>query len=181
MKGLIFTEFLEMVEEKFGYEVLDRLTSLPSLQKKGAYTSVGNYPHDEMLKMIDELHSAVDLTHKALILAFAQWMFEVFIKVHPEFFETIDNSFDFLNGIETVIHSEVRRLYPDARLPDFECERRTENELVMDYSSWRPFADLAEGLIKASSEHFGEQIEVVREAGPTDDSRSARFILRRIA
>ncbi len=55
MKGLVFTEFLEMVESKFGYEVLDRLTSLPSLKGHGAYTSVGNYPHGEMLKMLDEL------------------------------------------------------------------------------------------------------------------------------
>ena len=162
MKGLIFTEFLEMVEEKFGYEVLDRLTSLPCLQNQGAYTSVGNYSHGEMLKMLDELHTAVDLPHKALIVAFAGWLFEVFLRIHPEFFERIDNSFDFLQGIETVIHSEVRRLYPDARLPDFECERRTDNELVMDYSSWRPFADLAEGLIEASSAHFNDRVEVVR-------------------
>ncbi len=180
MKGLIFTEFLEMVELKFGYEVFDRVTSLPSLKNHGAYTSVGNYPHGEMLKMIDELHGAVDLPHKALILAFAEWLFGAFIRVHPEFFERIDNSFDFLYGIETVIHSEVRRLYPDARLPDFECERRSENELVMDYSSWRPFADLAEGLILASSAHFKENIEVIHEPGPTDDGRSARFILRKL-
>lgn len=179
MKGLIFTEFLEMVEEKFGYEVLDRLTSLPSLKDQGAYTSVGNYEHGEMLKMVDELHNATDLPHKALIMAFAEWLFGAFVKGHPQFFEHIDNSFDFLNGIETVIHSEVRRLYPDARLPDFECERRSDNELVMNYTSWRPFADLAEGLIAASSVYFNEKIEVIREEGATHDGRSARFILKR--
>lgn len=180
MKGLVFTEFLEMVESQFGYEVLDRLTSLPSLQDHGAYTAVGNYPHGDMLKMLDELHGAVGLPHRELILAFAGWLFNTFLKVHPEFFEKVDNSFDFLSGIETVIHTEVRRLYPDARLPDFECERRDDKELIMDYSSWRPFADLAEGLIDASSKHFGEKLEVVRENGPTGDGRSARFILRRL-
>ncbi|MFQ3241214.1 MAG: hypothetical protein ACI9JZ_000898 [Lentimonas sp.] len=180
MKGLVFTEFIEMVETKFGYEVLDRLTSLPSLKNHGAYTTVGNYPHGEMLKMLDELHGAVGLPHRELILVFAEWLFGAFIKVHPEFFERIDNSFDFLNGIETMIHSEVRRLYPDARLPDFECERRSETELVMDYSSWRPFADLAEGLIRASSKYFNEEIEVIREDGPLADGRSARFTLKKL-
>ena len=180
MKGLVFTEFLEMVESKFGYEVLDRLTSLPSLKNHGAYTSVGNYPHGDMLKMLDELHDAVGVPHRELIMAFAEWVFATFLKVHPEFFDRVNGSFDFLNGIETVIHSEVRRLYPDARLPDFECERRTDTELIMDYSSWRPFADLAEGLIRASSAHFNENIKIIRESGPTADGRSARFILRRI-
>ena len=180
MKGLVFTEFLEMVEEKFGYEVLDRLTSLPSLQCNGAYTSVGNYPHGEMLKMLDELHGAVGLPHKELIMAFAEWLFSTFLKVHPEFFERVNGSFDFLFGIETVIHSEVRRLYPDARLPDFVCERRTETELVMDYPHGGPCRQL-ESLIQAASAHFGEKVEIIREAGPTEDGRSARFILKRIA
>ncbi|MFQ3225238.1 MAG: hypothetical protein ACI8Z5_001494 [Lentimonas sp.] len=180
MRGLIFTEFLEMVEAKFGYEVLDRLTSLPSLKNCGAYTSVGEYPHGEMLEMLDDLHGAVGLPHRELILAFAEWLFDAFIKMHPEFFERVDNSFDFLNGIETMIHGEVRRLYPDARLPDFECERRSETELVMDYSSWRPFADLAEGLICASSKYYNEEIQVIREDGALADGRSARFTLKKL-
>jgi hypothetical protein len=179
MKGLVFTEFLEMVEEKFGYEVLDRLTSLPSLKNHGAYTSVGNYPHDEMLNMLAELHDAVGLPHKELIIAFSSWLFNAFQRIHPTFFEHIDNSFDFLNGIETVIHSEVRRLYPDARLPNFNCERVDDNTLIMEYSSWRPFADLAEGLILAASEYFKDEIEMIREDGPTHDGRSARFVLTR--
>jgi hypothetical protein len=159
--------------------VLDRLTSLPSLKQKGAFTSVGNYPHDEMLSMVEELHQAVDLPHKALILAFSQWLFDAFQRMHPGFFEDIDNAFDFLNGIETVIHTEVRRLYPDARLPNFHCERPSSSELVMEYSSWRPFADLAEGLILAANTYYAEDVTMVREDGPTCDGRSARFILTR--
>jgi hypothetical protein len=52
--------------------------------------------------------------------------------------------------------------------------------LVMDYSSWRPFADLAEGLIRASSKYFNEEIEVIREDGPLADGRSARFTLKKL-
>ena len=177
MKGMVFTEFLEMVEEKFGYEVLDRVTSLPSLSQHGAYTSVGNYPHGEMISMIDELHSAVGIPQQQLIFAFAEWLFNTFRRDYPAFFENMHSSFDFLYGIETVIHSEVRRLYPDARLPSFECQRDGDTQLVLEYSSWRPLADLAEGLIRAASQHFGEQILVKREPGPSGDSRSARFIL----
>jgi len=181
MKGLVFTEFLEMVEKRFGFEVLDQLTSLPSLKAQGVYTSVGNYPHGDMIQMIDELHSVSGLPHRALILAFSEWLFGAFLSAHPQFFEGMNSSFEFLNGIETVIHSEVRRLYPDAKLPDFQCERTDPDLMIMDYSSWRPFADLAEGLIVAASEHFKENISVERQDGPTGDERSARFILRRIA
>ena len=168
-----------MVEEKFGYEVLDRLTSLPCLADAASYTSVGNYPHGDMLLMLDELHDAVGLPHKALILAFSGWLFDTFLRLHPEFFDHIKDSFDFLGGIDSVIHTEVRRLYPDARTPTFKAQRISPEQLVLEYSSWRPFADLAEGLIQASSAHFNETIQVEREDGPSGDGRSARFILTR--
>jgi hypothetical protein len=179
MKGLVFTEFLEMVEEKFGYEVLDRLTSLPCLSEGAAYTAVGNYPHGDMFVMLDELHDAVGLPHKELIVAFSAWLFGAFERLHPEFFAQIESSFDFLCGIDSVIHTEVRRLYSDARTPNFEARRLGPDQMIMEYSSWRPFADLAEGLILAASSHFDEDIVVDRQQGTTGDGCSARFVLTR--
>ena len=177
MKGLVFTEFLEMVEEKFGFEVLDRLTSLPCLAEGAAYTSVGNYPHGDIFVMLDELHDAVGLPHKALIHAFSGWLFDAFHRIHPEFFAQIESSFDFLCGIDSVIHTEVRRLYTDARTPNFEARRLSSDQMIMEYSSWRPFADLAEGLILAASLHFKEDVTIDRQEGVTGDGRSARFVL----
>ena len=168
-----------MVEEKFGYEVLDRLTALPCLADGAAYTSVGNYPHGDMFVMLDELHDAVGLPHKELILAFSEWLFDAFYRLHPEFFGRIESSFDFLCGIDSVIHTEVRRLYSDARTPHFEARRVSPDQMIMEYSSWRPFADLAEGLILAASAHFKEEIAIDRQAGATGDGRSARFVLTR--
>ncbi len=49
----------------------------------------------------------------------------------------------------------------------------------MDYKSNRPFADLAEGLIFECLSYFGDGMEMKREAGPTNDTHSARFILRK--
>ena len=130
-----------------------------------------------MLVMLDELHDAVGLPHKELIIAFSGWLFDAFIRLHPEFFSRIKDSFDFLSGIDSVIHTEVQRLYSDARTPSFKAERVGSQQLILEYSSWRPFADLAEGLILAASAHFNDDIKIEREQGPTGDERSARFVL----
>ena len=180
MKGIVFTEFLEMVEKEFGYEVLDRITSLPTLSSSGGYTAVGNYPHKEMLAMLDELNAAVGIPHNELIFTFGRSLLRTFSQGHSEFFKDIPNALDFLNGIESVIHTEVRKLYTDAVLPRFECERPHEKCLIMHYSSGRPFADLADGLIQESIAHFGDEVEVIREDGPTGDGHSAKFTLRMI-
>ncbi len=178
MKGIVFTEFLEMVEKEFGFETVDKITSLVELHGEGSYTAVGNYPHGDMLAMIGSLSESVGLDSRDLVMAFGRYLFKTFAREYKVFFNDIDNSLEFLHGIETVIHSEVRKLYPDSNLPSFDCKIEDDGALTMDYHSKRPFADLAEGLILECIDHFGDSIALKREAGPSNDSHSARFILR---
>jgi hypothetical protein len=39
MKGIVFTAFLEMVEDKFGIEIVDHIISHSDVDSKGVYTS----------------------------------------------------------------------------------------------------------------------------------------------
>ncbi|MBT8311465.1 MAG: hypothetical protein HKP23_01335, partial [Flavobacteriaceae bacterium] len=39
MKGIVFTEFLEMVEDKFGLEVVDTIIEKAELPSEGVYTA----------------------------------------------------------------------------------------------------------------------------------------------
>ena len=48
MKGIVFTEFLDLVEAKFGAEVLEEMLDAADLKSGGAYTAVGYYDHAEM-------------------------------------------------------------------------------------------------------------------------------------
>ncbi|MEO0814052.1 MAG: heme NO-binding domain-containing protein, partial [Myxococcota bacterium] len=45
MKGIVFTEFLEMVEDRFGFEAVDRLVTASGSDNDGVYTAVGTYDH----------------------------------------------------------------------------------------------------------------------------------------
>ncbi|MBM4006454.1 MAG: hypothetical protein FJ292_02650 [Planctomycetes bacterium] len=54
-RGLVFTEFIQLVEEKFGVVMADDVLSTPGLTDGGAYTSVGQYPHTKMLAMVGTL------------------------------------------------------------------------------------------------------------------------------
>jgi hypothetical protein len=49
MKGMVFTEFLEMVEAKFSADMVDDIISDSDLPNGGAYTSVGTYDHSELV------------------------------------------------------------------------------------------------------------------------------------
>ena len=122
MKGIVFTEFLEMVESRFSFDMVDDILDDARPASGGAYTAVGTYPHDEMVALVSALSARSGLAVADLLRAFGAHLFGRFVQGYPDFFARVDNAFDFLAGIEDIIHAEVRKLYPDAELPHFTIE-----------------------------------------------------------
>ena len=62
MKGIVFTEFLEMVETKFGLETVDNIIENSDLKSEGIYTSVGTYDFNEMVTPVSYTHLTLPTT-----------------------------------------------------------------------------------------------------------------------
>lgn len=176
MKGMVFTEFMDMVESTWSLDMVDSIIERSGVASGGAYTAVGTYPHEEIVALINALAQETATPAADLVRTFGKHLFGRFALAYPRFFQGVTNSFAFLSGIEHVIHAEVRKLYPDAELPTFEVEQG-ENQLALTYFSEHPFADLAHGLIEGCIAHFGEHIEVHREAISGLAGAQARFVL----
>lgn len=178
MKGIVFTEFIEMVEQKFSQEAADRLLDECELASGGAYTAVGTYDHREIVSMVVKLAEISELPVPVLIKAFGYHLFERFVSLYPSFFVGIASAMEFLSRIEDIIHAEVKKLYPDAELPRFEVEHRHDDILVLTYHSDRHLGDLAEGLIESCIHHFGVPLGLVRE-DLNEPGQPVRFTISR--
>ena len=154
MKGIVFTEFLDMVEERYSAHVADRVVLDAKLPSGGAYTAVGTYDHGEIWSLVIELSKVIDVPVPELFRVYGEHLFTRFVTLYPQMFEGVCSAFDFIQGLDNVIHREVRRLYPDAELPSFEVAERSPTHMVLVYKSARHFSDLAEGLIRACCRHF---------------------------
>ena len=163
MKGVVFTEFLEMVEDRFSTETADCLIETSNLASKGVYTSVGTYEANEMVTLVGNLSGLVGMPVPDLLKEFGGHLFKRFVVKFPEFFEKITSTFEFLPRVESYVHLEVKKLYPDAELPTFSCVFPGPGQLDMAYRSVRNLPDLAEGLILGCLEHFGEPFELTRK------------------
>lgn len=177
MRGIVFTEFLDLVEEKFSPDMADTIIEASDLPSKGAYTSLGTYDHSEMLQLVTHLSQKTNIPVPALLRTFGEHLFTRFSEGYPVFFEGISHAFEFLKNLDGYIHVEVRKLYPDAELPKFDYETPSENTLVMIYSSSRPFGDLAEGLLSGCIKHFAKPIEIKRENLESNGKTKIRFTL----
>ena len=177
MKGVVFTVFQEMVEDQFGIEMYDRLVESCELPSGAVYTAVGTYEHTELLQLVGQLSQQTGTPVPDLVRAFGRHLFSALTTSYPQFAKGVGSSIDFLASIEDYIHVEVRKLYPDAELPRFEFAKLDEGSWQLSYFSSRPFADLCEGLIAASIEHFGDPIEISREDPAEQNGTNAKFVL----
>lgn len=176
MKGIVFTEFVEMVEEKFGLLMVDTLFEKTTLASGGAYTAVGTYPHTELVALVVSLSGETDISTSALVRTFGQHMAGRFAALYPAFFE-VPNTFTFLESVDQHIHVEVKKLYPAAELPRILCERDGEH-LEVIYESQRGLANFAQGLIEGSLAHFHETADIERTDLDGGSGKRVRFYLR---
>ncbi len=169
MKGIIFTEFLELVEEKFGLAMVDKIINQSNLESDGVYTAVGTYEFSEMLQLISHLSENTDIAIDDLLLVYAEHLFKALIKTHPNLVEHYKDPMNLLASIENHIHVEVQKIYPDAQLPTFELEEKTDDSMVMVYKSDKALYMLGKGLMLETFKLYGVsadiEIEKLNEQG----------------
>ncbi|MFK2821129.1 heme NO-binding domain-containing protein [Flavobacteriaceae sp. LMIT009] len=163
MKGIIFTEFLELVEKKFGLTMVDKIIEQSDLESGGIYTSVGTYEFGEMLQLISHLSNNTDISVDDLLLVYSEHLFAVLIKSYPNLVSHYKNPMDLLASIENHIHVEVRKIYPDAQFPTFELEERTDTKMIMVYKSSRALYMLGKGLMLEIFKLFKVPVDIAIE------------------
>jgi len=173
MKGFVLDEFQRMVEQQYGLTTYDQLVRSCQLATDGAYTTVGEYDHHELIQLVEALARSTGRTISTTYREFGRSIFDSYFCRCPQMVSAFTSLKELLKNIEPAIHVEVRKLYPNANLPTFYFEEHSDDHWTVTYDSNRPFADFAEGILQAAVEHYEEPIELVRE--DLVEETSARF------
>ena len=179
MKGVVFTEFLTMVEKQYSEDMVDDVIDDAELPSGGAYTAVGTYDHKEMVQLLVQLSKKTGIDPSALLNAFGHHLFVALSTGYPQYVEGMESSFEVLDQLEPFIHVEVKKLYPDAELPEFETTYITDDAMGMIYRSPRCLGDLCQGLMEACFAAFKENIELSR--ADEAEGRIVRFDHKKVA
>ncbi len=177
MLGMVFTELIEMVENKFSPEIADQMVEAAEAQGGGVYTAVGTYPPEQVGVMVGRLSELTGVPAADLVRAFGRHLLRRFAESHPGHFKRHPEVFDFLSRIDSDIHVEVKKLYEHATLPRFAVLARDEQTLKLRYNSPRRLEVLAAGLIEELGEHLGQPVAV--ESLP--DAEGCTFVIRKLA
>ena len=170
MKGIVFTEFLDLVENKFGLEMVDKIIHQSNLQSEGVYTSVGTYSFSEMLQLLSNLSRNTGISSDDLLLVYGEHFFSVIETSYPDLLSTYNDAIEMLASIENHIHVEVLKIYPDAELPTFIAENKTENSITMVYKSSRAMHHFGLGLMNKTFEYFNSSATIFLDKIKEDGS-----------
>ena len=181
MKGVIFLEFLNLVEAKFGLDMADGIIESSTLASNAAYTAVGTYPFSEMVSLISALSERTGVSIPDLLQVYGEHLLGRFAIKYPVHFEGVTSTFQLLEKLDNTIHVDVMKLYPEAELPRFYPNRLAEHVLEMTYRSDKPLSTLAYGLIAGCVGHFNEHIDIAMDDRSDEAQTHVIFTLTRMA
>ena len=178
MKGIVFTEFLDLVESKFGLAMVDKIILQSELESNGSYTAIGTYKFSEMLQLLQNLNKNTGIAIDDLLLIYGEHFFSIIEKSYPGLLATYKDPIEMLSSIEDHIHVEVQKIYPDAELPTFTIEEKTDNSLIMIYKSSRAMYNFGLGLMNKTFEHFNAKASIVIEKIKKDGTE-VKFLINK--
>ena len=157
MKGVVFNLLEQLVARDYGEESWDAL--LDASELAGAYTSLGSYADEDLMKLVNAAANELDLSPDEVVRWFGRNALPLFAGRYPQLFEPHDSTRSFVLTLNEIIHPEVRKLYPGADVPVFDFASR-DGVLVMGYRSPRKLCAFAEGLLHGAADHYGERLTI---------------------
>lgn len=178
MRGVIFTELIEFVEEALGFEVADKMIEKAHLGNEGVFSQGGNYPFNDMQKILMALSEITGKKPNELLYLFGKHLFSILVRIYGHNIKNIGNSLDFIDSVDKLVHAEVKKLYPDAELPTFTTIEKNSNLLIMIYKSEKRLESFAHGLIVACGKYFDDELNVSYET-ISQNPYEVKFIIKK--
>ena len=130
-----------------------------------------------MVQLIIELQKKTNVPIGVLLSTYGQYLFPKLVESHPDLLNGITGTFELLMNVDGLIHSEVRKLYPEANPPQIKGEEIDEYTMKVRYHSHRSMGDVAVGLMQGCAAYFGETLEIEKLE---DEGESVLFLVKRV-
>jgi hypothetical protein len=163
MKGIVFTELIEFLEDNFGFDATDEIIEKANLENGGAFTQVGQYPFEELVKLVVSICEVSRKPMNEVLEIFGEHLFKRLVAIYGEGANAYKGTIDFLANVDQQVHVEVAKLYPDADLPRFFVKEKTDDFISIVYQSEKKLEDFATGLMKGCAKYFNEEISITKE------------------
>jgi predicted hydrocarbon binding protein len=149
-----------MIEDEFGMECWEKLLEKCDLPSGGIYTSAATYDDQEILSLVGALSEYSSVPVPTLVEAFGRYLYNGLASSLPASMMDYPDLWSLLDSVDSVIHVEVNKLYPDALTPKIIVTEKHQNGITLYYQSPRKMCLLAVGLVHKAAESFGTPVTI---------------------
>ena len=162
MKGIVFNLLETVVVREYGEDAWEQLLDRARLE--GVYTSLGSYDDSELYALVAVASKELGIDQQEIVRWFGRSALPLLARRYPQLFTPHRDTRSFVLTLNSIIHPEVRKLYPGAIVPDFDFDSSSPEVLAMGYQSPRKLCAFAEGLIHGAADHYGERALIDQSA-----------------
>lgn len=159
MKGAIFLIFEQFVTENFGAELYEEVLDSTDLEAGGIYVGPETYAADDLIQLVGAVVEKVDISLDEALRGMGRFAFAHLANSVPMFMEGFDHPRPWLLTLESVIHTEIRKLDPEANPARFTVIENGSDRLMMTYESDLGLFGLVHGLLDGVGDWFGVPFE----------------------
>ena len=169
MRGVIFRTYLNFISDRFNHEVLDDILQKDDYPNKGGFSSAGNYKVKYLHSLISNTAYLFSNSKELVLSTFGEYAFKFLLDRFKKLYKNTntplhtDNAYDFLEQLNVIHFDELKKIYPDAKFPKFDIQRKDTRHIVIEYSSHRNLPHLVYGLIQGCLKYFDENSSLSME------------------
>lgn len=172
MKGVLFNLVEDVVTETLPPDAWDDILERAGVD--GAYTTLGNYPDQELGSIVGATATHAHLSEADTLRLSGLLGFKHLARRAPHLLDGLDDWRTVLKSLDNIIHPEVRKIYPDSDVPGFEAVDDGDS-LMVTYTSKRNLCALADGLMKGTGDWFGVSLNVSHESCVHDGDEACKM------
>ena len=162
MKGAVFIALNDFIESQFGMARWEAILDEAQPASGGVYTSIQNYDDAEIVALVHAICHQLNVSRSQALHLFGEYLFGVLNAKHPIFTSLQSDLFKFLATVESIVHTEVRKLFEGVYLPLLQPIELTADKIILRYESKRHMCELAEGLINGAAKFYGVNIAITQ-------------------
>ncbi|QOP41912.1 heme NO-binding domain-containing protein [Sulfurimonas marina] len=162
MRGIIFRTYIDFIKDKFGYITLDEILNEKEYPNHGGFSAAANYSSKCLFSLIDSSTRLFDNSREQVIEAFGEYAFAYLLNRFKHSYKGantplhLNNPYDFLEKLNIIHFNELKKLYPDAKFPKFFIERKSDEEIIIEYASPRNLPGFVYGLMRGCLKYFND-------------------------
>ncbi|MEA2463964.1 MAG: hypothetical protein QOJ98_1711 [Acidobacteriota bacterium] len=159
MHGIVFGELKQYVTARLGDTAWNELLADAAIGPK-LYLAIQEYPDEELGAILQAACRRTALSAAEVLQDFGDFIGPHLVHMYRMYIQPEWKTLDVIEHTEERIHKMVRVQHRGARPPYLSTTRRSEDEIVIHYSSERRLCAFAKGIALGIARHYGEKIAI---------------------